>query len=77
MDAYSVLLVDDDKKLLAVLQECFQQENFTVYTAGDGRAGRGRPNVSFRPKPAGPGRLGAFGGPVVGAPSPVRRAGSR
>ena len=38
MDAYSVLLVDDDKKLLAVLQECFQQENFTVYTAGDGRA---------------------------------------
>ena len=38
METYSVLLVDDDKKLLAVLQECFLQENFTVYTAMDGGA---------------------------------------
>lgn len=38
MDNYSVLLVDDDRKLLEVLQEYFQKENFTVYTALDGRA---------------------------------------
>ena len=38
METYSVLLVDDDKKLLAILQECFLQENFTVYTAMDGGA---------------------------------------
>ena len=38
METYSVLLVDDDKKLLAVLQECFLQENFAVYTAMDGGA---------------------------------------
>ena len=38
MDNYSVLLVDDDRKLLDLLQEYFQRESFRVYTAMDGRA---------------------------------------
>lgn len=36
MTANSILLVDDDDKLLGLLKTYFQQEQFTVYTAGNG-----------------------------------------
>lgn len=37
MRAYSILFVDDDEKLLALLQEYFAQEQFAVSVAKDGR----------------------------------------
>ena len=37
MRAYSILFVDDDEKLLALLQEYFAQEQFAVSVAEDGR----------------------------------------
>lgn len=38
MKTYSVLIVDDDDKLLSLLSDYFQKENFTVYTARSGSA---------------------------------------
>lgn len=37
MDNYSVLLVDDDPKLLDLLVNYFTKEQFTVLAARDGR----------------------------------------
>ncbi len=36
MGQYSVLIVDDDVKLVRLLQTYFTKENFITYTANDG-----------------------------------------